>query len=399
MGRTWLFLLLVCFLIFIPSCGKAATPVLSSNSKQTSKPLATLSAIDNTPTLQKPTWTLTLEASDTVTFSPTSTSTPIPETATPEPFLPFDLALIVPENVANLQKLGEIPVEEIYAISFSASGEKLATLSERWQDRSRYLEAWDLVSGKQLLFLDQLKNPWETFFSADETQLFVFYPRKNLDIYDLEQQVLLESQEMGADRIDFSPDRKSLATGDILGIGDESVLKTIDLASNIEGFSLTTTGMLMRIGFSPDGRFLTAGVQRGNHFHDYVWEISSNELKTDIIDNQYGLTFSPDSELAALSNGQTINILSTHTWALRYSYTFSDPYRNAKPKSFSLDGNILVFEDRNNLVFIQSDTGRELTSLPSECDARFSPNGKYLLTWCYQGALRIWGVVYSGQGN
>ena len=187
--------------------------------------------------------------------------------------------------------------------------------------------------------------------------------------------------------------------GDILGIGDESVLKTINFASKAEEFSLNTPGMLMKVGLSPDGRFLTAGIQRGNHFHDLIWELSSQELKADFIDNQYGITFSPDSKLAALSSGQTINILSTHTWALSYSYTFSDPYRNAKPKSFSLDGKILVFEDRYDLVFLQAETGVELTTLEGECDGRFLPSGKYLLSWCYQGALRIWGVVYSGQGN
>ena len=74
------------------------------------------------------------------TETPASTDTVIPMTATTEPFLPKGLALIDSENIVDLSKIGIIPTMGIYALAFSKTGNKLATLSERWQDRSRYMD-------------------------------------------------------------------------------------------------------------------------------------------------------------------------------------------------------------------------------------------------------------------
>ena len=255
------------------------------------------------------------------------------------------------------------------------------------------MEVWDVVYGVQILFLDNLKNPWRTFFSADESQLFVFYPNKRIEIYDLDQQELIQTIETNADRIDFSSDRKYFAAGDYTGSMDMSRLTVTDFDTGDELFGISTPGIVMRIEFSPDGGLLIAGVQRGNHFHDYVWDISTGELKADLIDYQYGLTFSPDSSLAVTSTGQVVNILSAQRWVLQYTYNFSDPYRNAIPESFSLDGKLMVFGDRNDLVFLAVETGEELLTLDNECDAKFSPNGTTLFTWCYLRDLELWGVL------
>ena len=105
------------------------------------------------------------------------------------------------------------------------------------------------------------------------------------------------------------------------------------------------------------------------------------------------LYFSPDNSLAANAEGGRVSIFSTEGWVLGSSYGFADPYSNVNPRDFTLGGDILAVVDRNNIVFLETFTGEELFTLPSECDIRFSPNGPTLLTWCYQGELKIWGVI------
>jgi hypothetical protein len=54
---------------------------------------------------------------------------------------------------------------------------------------------------------------------------------------------------------------------------------------------------------------------------------------------------------------------------------------------------VLVVEDRYNIVFLETDSGRELLTLPGECEAHISPQGNILVTWCYQSEIRIWGAT------
>jgi hypothetical protein len=77
----------------------------------------------------------------------------------------------------------------------------------------------------------------------------------------------------------------------------------------------------------------------------------------------------------------------------RASYGFSDPYANPYIQGFSLNGDILAIDDRYTIRFLVPKTGKELFNLPDECAAKFSPDGNILVTWCYQGDLKIWGVM------
>lgn len=342
-----------------------------------------------TPTVQQP--TVTQPPRPTETLPPTATT--LPPSPTPEPFLPEGLPLIGAENILELQKVSTIPVREIYALAFSQSGNKLATLSERWQDRTNYLEVWDLVRGEQILYLDHLDNPWAPYFSPDETGLFIFYANRGIEVYDLVQTKLARTVEINADWPAYSPDGKTIAVGDYLGIPDESTVRVINLDTKQELLAWTTPGMVMHLKFSPGGNLLVGGFQGPNHFRDYVWDIYKEELVVDLMDYDYGLTFSPERSIAATAKGGRVYIFSTEGWVLRSSYGFADPYSDVKPRSFSPNGDILAVEDRNNVIFLETDTGEELLSLPDACDARFSPEGTTLVTWCYQSEINMWGVI------
>ena len=228
---------------------------------------------------------------------------------------------------------------------------------------------------------------------SKENQLYVSYANQDIEIYDLVQQKLAGTLEISADWSGFSPDGKYIAAGNYLGTPDESTIRLIDRITGQELFTMTSPGMVMNLEFSPDGNLLIGGFQVGNHFHDLVWDIATQELVTDFLDYDYGLTFSPRNDLAATAKAGKIYIFSTDGWVLRHSYGFADPYANPKPKDFSAGGEILAVEDRYDIVFSETNTGEALFTLPDECDLRFSPKGTVLVTWCYQGQLKIWGVT------
>ncbi len=112
----------------------------------------------------------------------------------------------------------------------------------------------------------------------------------------------------------------------------------------------------------------------------------------DLINYETGLLFSPDGSLAASAKDGQITLLSTDEMTYLASYGFSDPYVDPSPRGFSHDGDLLAIEDRYNIRFLVPDSGKELLNLPDECEVKFSPNGSLLVTWCYQGVLKIWGI-------
>jgi WD40 repeat protein len=379
MVHKWRLLCILITLIALTACSKTeGTPTLAPNQIAST---ATFTAIPATDTPLPPT--------ETPTIVPTDTSTPtkIPPTSTPEPLLPEGLAQIGADNIAELKLITSLPVNEIYDLAFSSSGNKLATLSEPWDDRfNDYMEVWDLKSGDQILLVDKWDSPHGLFFPPDETTLYA-----HNRLYDLASGEVISTLEVVPQA--FSLDGKTYATGDYKGILDESTIQIIDLATQQEVFGLTHPGMVMNLDFSPDASLLTGGFQVINNFVVLVWDISTGASVIDLINYYSGLTFSPDSSLAAaIKNGQ-VYIFSTDGMKYQASYGFSDPYANPYIQGFSLNGDILAIDDRYTIRFLVPETGKELFNLPDECAAKFSPDGTILVTWCYQGDLKIWGVM------
>ena len=79
-------------------------------------------------------------------------------------------------------------------------------------------------------------------------------------------------------------------------------------------------GMVMHIEFSPDGSLLVAGFQGPNHYRNFVWDVPSGERIVDLVDYNYGLTFSPDNGLAATAKEGKVYIYSTDGWVLKNSF-------------------------------------------------------------------------------
>ena len=379
-------LFFIVFLILIAGCDNP-TGALTIEAPQPS--------CTNTSTIL-PATSVLIPPEMTPTREPTKASTPteVPPSPFPEPFLPPGLAQISAGNIAEIQQLSIIPVKEIYDLTFSPSGNKLATLSEPWDDRfNDYMEVWDLESGSQNLYLQELDSPAKLFFSQDENLLYLFFADKGIEAYDLTNGTLVRTIALEEDYLDFSPDGKTVAVGKFLGNVNTSMVRTLDLTTEKELSNFYDPGIIMNLKFLPDGSMLSMGMQILNHYRISVWELPSQVLVIELMDYDSGLIFSPRGSLTATVKGGQVYIFSTDGMIWRASYGFVDPFTNPNPRDFSLNGNVLAIEDRYNIRFLVPDTGEELFNLPNECDVKFSPNGNTLVTWCYQGDLKIWGIM------
>jgi WD40 repeat protein len=388
MSGVWRFILILVCLIMLPGCGK----IQDRPTPQTTQSTNTASVSTFVPT------SLTLPSTATTTLSPqvTSTATQIPPSPFPEPFLPPNLNPISADTIADLQLFASLPVNEIYFLAFSVSGDKVVTLSEPWDDRfNDYLQVWNLDRGAQMLDLQKLPSPAAALFSPDGSLVYVFFAGKGFDIYDLVQGNLVGTIELDDDRLDFSLDGTTVALARYQHDGDSSIVRLLDLDSEQELLSFTEPGMVMSLKLSPNRRLLAVGSQIGDHYRISVRELPSQRLVTDLVDYASGLIFSPDSALAAISKNGQVTLFSTPWMTWKASYGFSDPLTDPMPMDFSWShgGDILALEDRYTIRFLVPDTGKELLNLPNACEVRFSPSATLLITWCYQGDLKIWGIM------
>ncbi len=326
------------------------------------------------------------QATATVEPSPTLTSAAIPPTFTPVPFLLGDLRTIDASNISAIKLLTSLPVKEIYDLAFSSIGHKLATLSEPWDDRfNDYMEVWDLTNGMQILRVDKWRSPSGLFFPPAETTL---YADKRL--YDLASGKVVTTLDLAPRS--FSPDGKSYAASEYMDTADESAIKIIDAVTGRELLGFTHPGMVMALHFSPSGNLLIGSIQVVNNFVIKVWEASSGEVIADLVNYDTGLAVSPDGSLAAaVKNGQ-VYIFAGESFSYLASYPFMDPESIPDTVEFSPAGDILAIEDKYSIHFLVPESGKELFVLPDECMVKFSPAGNLLVTWCYQGDLKIWGV-------
>jgi len=362
-------------LILSLSCKPNVTPPIPEPDLATATRTILL-AITNTPTS---------------TLSPTVTHTPefVPS-RTPTPFLPVGLEKIESRNVDSIEVVSQLPVKEIYELVFSPSGDKMATISERWTDRSKYIQVWDLSTGAPIFSLENVGNPSKLFFSGDEAKLHVFIPYQSIEIYDLTQEVMTGTVDIVADQIAFSDDGRFIASGAYRGTLDESIIMVLEPSTNQEVLTLSNPGMVMHISFSPKADRVVAGFQINNHYRVNIWDTRTGELLKDLIDYETPI-FSPDGTEAVTSNRDRIYVFDTASWVIKYSVEVGGT-QSTYLLDFSPDGGLLAVRHGYDIVFLDADDGQELFILPDECETTFSPTNYYLVTWCYQSDLKIWGI-------
>jgi len=366
------------FLIFLVVPFILSACDLMQNNTASQSPLNTQTFTSSPSPSQKPTGTLYI------------TATPLPPPVTATPFLPEELPLIEPENIANLQIIAEIPVKEIYNLTVSPAGIYVVTLSQHWEDRSRYMEVWNLNTGAQVYQQEKIDIPSDTFFLPGETTLVVLFPYDDHQVrnYDLPSGKIVSTLDIPFHIGALSPDGKFFAAGDR---GDISTVTLYDFTTGEEISAINSVGRVSLLGFSPDGNLLVTGFSSFDHFYLRLWDVASLELITEMVDYS-SPKFILDNSLAASSREGTVLLFDPKGWVPEGSIDTKDIYSNGRPRSFSKDGRILIFSDSYKTVFLDVTTGEEIFALPDYGDGLFSPNGNIVLTWCYQCNLTIWGV-------
>lgn len=313
------------------------------------------------------------------------------------------------------------------ALEFSPDNTMIASISR--DGRIQVRQILNLENSTSLFGYMNMAH--RVVFSPDET-LLATGDDWSIQIWRVSDGALLRNIDhgTGVDELEFSPDGKILASGNLLDglrlwdAGSGTLLKSLksdDYLDSIKG-----------LAFSSDGTLLAAsGVSRGVQ----IWNVSSGQLMS-TLDSTYAekLVFSPDGKLLAVSGYQTIQIWQLSTNALiqtlkRNSYTISS-------MRFSPDGNDLLVTGDLNTVLWDIKTGKQQANLPIRgnalspdlnilvsfyqrdwtsgkvvlwqfpqkvslnslevdafvTDVAFSPNGQYLAAGLRNGTVEIWGI-------
>ncbi len=201
--------------------------------------------------------------------------------------------------------------------------------------------------------------------------------------------------------IAFSPDGKTLATGDRSG---NTYLWNVATASESAPLTDPNSGSsgVLSVAFSPDGKFLAAGDSNGR---TYLWNVAARTESAPLSDPNSGssgvlsVAFSPDGKLLAAgdSNGNTYlwNVATGSQRAAVRDPNSSDVLSVA----FSPDGKLLVVGDKNGRTYLWNvATAKVSASLTDPggtgvISVACSPDNTTMAAGDNNGRIYVWNVI------
>jgi RNA polymerase sigma factor (sigma-70 family) len=197
----------------------------------------------------------------------------------------------------ELRQLGD-GKEPIWKVEFSPDGRTLAA-------GSKGVHLWDLATGKELRSFGQ-GTLLRLRFSLDGKLLATSSsedPRVRLwDVASGRELRQFSTQIQSASSFSFSPDGRTLATGDSAGpicIWDLATGKELRMIGEVEERDPRAAFTLYPIAYSPDGRTLAAGYSNETV---RLWEVASGQERARYHGHRShiaSLAFSPDGSLLA----------------------------------------------------------------------------------------------------
>jgi WD40 repeat protein len=193
--------------------------------------------------------------------------------------------------------------------------------------------------------------------------------------------------------IAFSPDGSLLAFASSEGVGvfDGTLSLQVRLAQ-LEPFTSAD-----HVAFSPDGRWVAAGLA-GAQPTLQVWP--SLASGTAVTLESGGVTYGPqppafssDSQwLASFSQGRSLMIWATATWAVERTWTLPG---TGRALAFAPEGSRLAVAGDGEAAIWDADTSRKLVTLstPGSTEATeiaWSPDGSRIVSSADDGVLRFW---------
>jgi WD40 repeat protein len=253
--------------------------------------------------------------------------------------------------------------DSVASVAFSPDGWRLASGSG-----DGAVKLWDATAAAEAVTLSRhWDSGTDVAFAPDGRKLAVAGKDRTVRVLDTTTgtEVLLLTGHCAAVRgVAYSPDARRLAS-----VGDDRTVRVWDAMNGCEIFCLRGhTASIQAVAFSPDGQRL-ASISRGSagggrpvRGETVIWDLSTGQKVWTVPgrtepDSRLGLahvTFSPDGERLATSDGRTVRL-----W--------------------------------------NADTGREILSLPRleglVTRIAYSPDGSRLAAASLDGSVKVWDAV------
>jgi competence ComEA-like helix-hairpin-helix protein len=304
-------------------------------------------------------------------------------------------------NVATGQPIRRLNINvSTYAVAFSPDGKMLAGSS----DGAIYL--WNVATGE---VIGQLS----TKYSSQVTTIIAFSPdgktlatgdnNSTITLWDIASRQMIgqpfteqTDSSWAIWSIAFSPDGKTLASGNQFG-----TLILWDVATHrpIRQPLITNSAEIYSVVFSPNGEELAAGFSDGTVG---LWNLATHQMISQPLDGKNGalwsIAFSPSGEI--LASGSSEGVIHLWNVAIRepLALALTGPSETISSISFSPDNLMLASGSYDGTITLWSikehypigEAARAGTGLAS--NVVFSPNGKILTYASYDNTITLWSL-------
>jgi WD40 repeat protein/serine/threonine protein kinase len=301
---------------------------------------------------------------------------------------------------------------QIADLTFSPDGKTLASA-----DFAGTVRFWDLPRTPEFLITGSPTGAGVLGIAISPNGKILALVNAFLELWDIKTGRFIgrSSQERSAMSVAFSPDGKSLATGNFDGALKLWDTATLNVMKNLAGHPLAPGSSplatrIEAIAFSPNGKVLVTGD------HDNLVKVWDFETGKEIATlqayppNRAGyedggiksIAFAPDGTVLATVGGYRGHVAnSVKLWeasTLRELFTLEDQ-RQIQSVAFSPKGGILATAGENAVKLWNVSTGRSFATLPIGLafKAIFSPDGKRIATASRDRSIKVWEVL-GGSG-
>ena len=293
-------------------------------------------------------------------------------------------------------------------VALAPDGRTLATATP-----GHNLRLWEVATGKECLPIERHEQAVTTALLSPDGKTAVTADYQTIRLWDaatgkLRRRLWSRPGGPSPPRVAFAPGGKSLASS-----GSDRTLRLWDLQTGKETHSLPLGGHVRALAYSPDGKTLAWSVGPVS-----LWDTATRKEVRRLETFATCMAFMPDGRTLATARPQSAvgkkppggagrrdDPGAIAFWDVGTGKERLTIPEGATSLGFSADGRILVAGNGHRLTFLESATGKKITStqVKDENILTFavSPDGRTLATggWrrkgATQGALRLWELLPS----